>query len=80
MTILVQALSVLGAALILGAFLALQGGRWPADGRAYLWCNVVGAGLLTLVASWDRRIGFIALEGAWAAIAAAGLWRRRARP
>jgi hypothetical protein len=32
-----------------------------------------------LVALGDRRLGFIVLEGAWTAIAAAGLWRARAR-
>jgi hypothetical protein len=77
---LVQAVSLLGAALILIAFAALQRGRWGPAGRAYLWCNVVGAGLLTLVAFWDRRLGFIVLELAWTAMSAAGLWRARQRP
>lgn len=79
MAILVQTVSVAGAGLVLLAFVALQRGTWRSDGRAYLWCNLVGAGLLTLVALWDRRIGFIVLEGAWATITAAGLWRPRAR-
>jgi hypothetical protein len=80
MTILVQVVSLIGAALVLAAFFALQRGTWQSDGRAYLWCNFVGAFLLTLVGLWDRRLGFIALESAWAAIAATGLWRARARP
>lgn len=80
MTVLVQAVSVLGAGLVLAAFFALQRGTWRSDGRAYLWCNLLGAGLLTLVALWDRRIGFILLEGAWASIAAAALQRRVRNP
>jgi hypothetical protein len=80
MPVLVQAVSLLGAGLVLGAFSALQRGRWRPDGRPYLWCNLLGAGLLSLVAFWDRRLGFIVLEGAWAAIAAASLWRVRALP
>lgn len=79
MAIVVQTVSVAGAGLVLLAFVALQRGAWRSDGRAYLWCNLVGAGLLTLVALWDRRIGFIVLEGAWATITAASLWRPRAR-
>jgi hypothetical protein len=79
MSIVVQAVSIVGAALILGAFLALQRGWWRATGRVYLWLNLVGAALLTFVAAWDRRIGFIVLEAAWAIIAAMGLTRARSR-
>jgi hypothetical protein len=79
MPVLVQSVSLIGAGLVLAAFFALQRGRWRPDQAIYLWCNALGAGLLTLVALGDRRLGFIVLEGAWTAIAAAGLWRARAR-
>ena len=79
MSLVVQAVSIVGAALILGAFFALQRGWWTATGRAYLWLNLLGAALLTFVAAWDRRIGFIVLETAWAIIAAVGLVRVRPR-
>lgn len=66
---ILQVVSVAGAVLVLGAFLALQRGWWAGHGRGYLWSNFVGAALLVLVASLDGRIGFILLEGAWAAVA-----------
>ena len=63
-----QVVSVAGAVLVLAAFFALQRGWWASHGRRYLWSNFVGAALLVLVATVDGRIGFILLEGAWAAI------------
>jgi hypothetical protein len=72
-----QGLSVIGAGLILGAFLALQRRWWASHDARYLWANFVGASLLAIVAIWDRRIGFIVLEVAWAAVALASLFRRK---
>ena len=78
---LIQLVSVAGAGLILAAFFALQRGWWSSHGLAYLWANFIGSALLTVVAVWDRRLGFIALETAWASVS---LWsivtRRRASP
>lgn len=69
MNFLVQVVSLLGALLILGAFFTLQRGWWTAHDSGYLWANCIGATLLTAVAVWDRRLGFIVLEGAWALVA-----------
>ena len=80
MNVVVQVVSVAGAAMILGAFLALQRGWWSRHQPAYLWCNLVGASLLTAVGVWDRRIGFILLEAAWAAVAFVSLMQRGSRP
>ncbi len=66
MNILVQALSIAGAGLILLGFFCLQRGWWKSHGRLYLWVNLIGALLLTVVAVHDRRVGFIALEATWA--------------
>lgn len=71
-----QATSLVGAGLILSSFYALQRRRWSSDGAPYLWCNLVGAALLTAVAVADRRIGFIVLEAAWAAVSLASILRR----
>ena len=76
MNVFVQFVSVAGAALILGAFFALQRGWWTRHQTTYLWCNLVGAALLTAVAVWDRRIGFILLEAAWGAVALVSLTQR----
>ena len=56
---LIQGVSLLGAGLILVAFIALQQKAWRIDSRSYLWANLVGSLFLTVVAVWDRRIGFV---------------------
>ncbi|MCZ6916138.1 MAG: hypothetical protein O7I93_05120 [Gemmatimonadetes bacterium] len=76
MNLFFQAVSVLGAGLVLVAFYFLQRGRWTSHGRRYLWVNLFGAFLLTIVAIEDRRAGFIILEGAWTVVSAYGLWGR----
>jgi hypothetical protein len=63
-----QVLSLLGALLVLGAFVQQQRGRWKSDGPAYLWLNLAGAAALTVVAVWDRRVGFVLLESVWAIV------------
>lgn len=68
MNVVLQVASLLGALLILLAYVALQRGRWSSHAPAYLWCNLLGAALLTAVATIDRRIGFMLLEGAWTLI------------
>ncbi len=71
MNLFIQILSLLGAGMILVAFFFLQRGRWSSDHRLYLWANLLGAALLTVVAVWDRRAGFIVLEASWAVVS---LW------
>ena len=68
-----QLISLAGAAMILGAYIANQRG-WlsPAD-RLYNLLNVVGSGLLAWIAIVDRRAGFIVLEVAWALASLPGL-------
>ena len=76
---LLQAASLVGAVLILGAFAALQRGYTRSTGRWYLWANFIGSVLLAVVAVVDRRMGFILLESIWAIVT---LWSivRPARP
>jgi hypothetical protein len=72
-----QAMSLLGAFMVLGAYLALQRGWVAGDDRLFNVLNFVGAGMLTWVAVEDRRIGFIILEGAWALLSLPGAVRGR---
>jgi hypothetical protein len=60
-----QLASVVGAILILAAYVALQTKRLGPESRAFNLMNAVGAALLTWVAVVDRRAGFIMLEGTW---------------
>lgn len=73
-----QVIQMVGAFLILVPFTANQAGKWPSDGRAYLWLNCVGSATLGLIALLERQWGFVVLETVWAAVAAVGLLRRRA--
>jgi len=70
-----QVVSLAGAGLILGAFVALQRHWWTSRGAAYLWLNLVGALLLLAVAIADRRAGFIMLEAVWAAVSLVSMVR-----
>jgi hypothetical protein len=61
-----QVLSLIGAAMVLGAFAASQRGALSRTDVWYNVLNLVGSTLLTIVAVNDRRAGFILLEGLWA--------------
>ena len=70
-----QVLSLVGAALILGAYLAFQRGWLLRSDRSYHALNFVGGALLSVVAVADGRIGFIILEGAWTLLSVPGTLR-----
>ena len=71
-----QLVSLVGAALILAAYLALQRSWLPRESRLYNAMNFVGSGLLTYVAIKDGKVGFIILEAAWALLSVPGMFRR----
>jgi hypothetical protein len=77
MEIVFQSLSLVGAGLILVAYMALQRRRVSSSGKTYLWANFLGAALLAIVAIRDRRAGFILLESLWAVVS---LWSIVTRP
>jgi hypothetical protein len=72
---LIQVLSMFGAVLMLGAYVALQLKRLTTDSLAYQVLNFVGATLLTIAAVTVRQAGLIAIEGAWAVISLAAMVR-----
>jgi hypothetical protein len=65
----IQAVSVVGALLILGAYAANQFGWTRTTNLVYALANVVGAGVLTVVAIVERQWGFLLLEGVWTLVA-----------
>jgi hypothetical protein len=69
-----QAIQIIGALIILGAFAASQLGELPSDSRIFLLLNVVGSVVLGIIAVVEGQIGFILLEGVWAAVSAWGLF------
>jgi hypothetical protein len=72
-----QAVSLLGAAMILAAFAAQQAGKLGREDRAYLLLNLVGSVILTYFAYQARNAGLTALEGVWAIISLGALLKRR---
>jgi hypothetical protein len=70
-----QILQIVGAALILVAFIAAQRNAMSPHSVAYLVLNLVGSVVLTGVALHGRDWGFLLLEVVWAVVSAWGLWQ-----
>ena len=70
---MLQAVSILGALLILQAFAANQLGRVDTSNLSYQVANLVGSGVLTVVAVIEAQLGFILLEGTWALVSLWGI-------
>jgi len=70
-----QAAQLLGAGMILGAYVLLQTGALGARSRPYLGLNAVGAVTLALIALVESLWGFLLLEGTWMLVSVAALLR-----
>ena len=70
-----QLIELVGAVLILSAFVLAQLGRLAATSLAYMVLNLVGSGILAFAAASDGDTGFLLLEGVWAAFSAYGVAR-----
>jgi hypothetical protein len=75
----IQLVSVLGSLLVLGAYVASQFGYLSAKGLAYAYANIVGSGILAVVATLEAQWGFLLLEGAWASVSLVAVMRHRAK-
>ena len=70
-----QAVQLIGAVLILTAFVLAQQRRMATDSVVYLVLIAVGAALLAVVAVLDGDLGFTLLEGTWTVVSTVGLVR-----
>ena len=70
-----QVVQFVGALLIVSAYVAFQQNRLRLDSVQFLGMNMLGAGILTLVAAVDRQLGFLLLEGMWTWVSARGFRR-----
>jgi len=70
-----QAIQIVGALLILAAFILAQFNRFSQDSIAYLLANLVGSAVLAVLALLDSQWGFLLLEAVWALVSAIGLIR-----
>ena len=73
-----QFISGVGAAMVLGAYFALQRGILGRESQWFNLLNFVGASLVTWVAVAGRQWGIAVLEGTWALLSLFPLIRRRA--
>jgi hypothetical protein len=75
----IQLVSVLGSLLVLVAYVASQFGWLSAKGSAYAFANIVGSGLLAVVAALEAQWGFLLLESAWASVSLVAVVRQRVK-
>ena len=68
-----QVIQVVGAALILTAYVAAQVERMDPQSRVYLSLNLVGSIILAVLAAIGAQWGFLLLETAWAIVSLWGL-------
>lgn len=64
----IQLVAISGSLMILAAFTANQFGLMRASTLLYATLNLVGSGILAVVAVLEDQWGFLLLEGVWAAV------------
>jgi hypothetical protein len=77
MNLLADFIGLLGVALILLAYAAIQFKRMEASDRRYSLLNLAGALLILVSLTVDFNLSAIVMESAWAVISLYGLFRRR---
>ncbi|MBA3744559.1 hypothetical protein [Sporichthya sp.] len=68
-----QVIQMVGALIVLSAFVANQRMGLPSNSALFLLLNAVGTGILAVVAGLNHDLGFTLLEGVWAIISTLGL-------
>jgi TspO/MBR family len=71
-----QIVSLIAALMVLAAYWALQTKRVKEDDLLYLWLNLAGALVLSVIAFRLRQVGLIVIETVWALISVLSLIRR----
>jgi hypothetical protein len=72
---MIQAVSVIGAALILAAYAGMQARRLDPGKLPFSVTNALGSALLACVAVVEEQVGFVLLEGVWCLVSLWGIVR-----
>lgn len=73
-----QLFQIVGAALILGAFLLNQARKLGTESYPYLFMNIVGSAILAIDAFREAQWGFLLLEAVWCGASTSSAMRRLA--
>ena len=73
-------ISIVGAAMVLGAFAGLQFRRFRPMDLVYLVLNTVGSALLALAAGLEQLWAFVVLNGVWGLVSLRSLVLALRRP
>jgi len=73
-----QFIQILGAVLVLVAYIAAQLRMLDGKSYPYLVLNLLGSGLLAVLAAAGAQWGFLLLEGTWALVSLLSLGGRLA--
>ncbi|MBO6574965.1 MAG: hypothetical protein JJ896_06110 [Rhodothermales bacterium] len=74
---MIDALGLVGVALILGSYVLLQTDRWSAREARYSAANAVGAALILVTLYFDFNLSAAVIEGFWLLVSLYGLLKAR---
>ena len=72
-----QELQILGALAVLTAFVAAQLKLMSVSSYRYLILNLLGSGMLAVLAARSSQWGFLLLEGTWSIVSLGAIVTRR---
>ena len=64
-----QVVQIVASLLVLTAFVGAQRGWLATHSLLYISLNLIGAGVLAVIAAYERQLGFLLLEACWALVA-----------
>jgi hypothetical protein len=70
-----QVVQLVGALIVLAAFVANQRFDLSSDALVYLAANAVGTAILAVAAGVNGELGFVLLEGVWAIVSCGSIVR-----